>query len=83
MIPGSGRSLGEGNGNPLQYSRLENPMDTGAWWGRVHGVAKELDMTERLTLSFLHFQDGLIFLAFPVAHSACEMVPWAKWISND
>ena len=31
---------GEGNGNPLQYSRLENPMDGGAWWGAVHGVAK-------------------------------------------
>ena len=45
--------LGEGNGNPLQYSCLENPMDRGAWqayspWGR-----KELDTTERLTL--LHF----------------------------
>ena len=39
-IPGSGRSLGEGNGNPLQYSCLKNPMDRGAWWGRVHRVAK-------------------------------------------
>ena len=39
-IPGSGRSLGEGNGNPLQYSCLENPMDRGAWWAIVHGVAK-------------------------------------------
>ena len=39
-IPGSGRSLGEGNGNPLQYSCLENPMDRGAWWATVHGVAK-------------------------------------------
>ena len=38
-IPGSGRSPGEGNGNPLQYSRLENPMDRGAWWATVHGVA--------------------------------------------
>ena len=35
-IPGSGRSPGEGNGNPLQYSRLENPMDRGAWWATVH-----------------------------------------------
>ena len=35
-IPGSGRSPGEGNGNPLQYSCLENPMDGGAWWARVH-----------------------------------------------
>ena len=39
-IPGSGRSPGEGNGNPLQYSCLENLMDGGAWWGKVHGVAK-------------------------------------------
>ena len=38
--PGSKRSPGEGNGNPLQYSCLENPMDGGAWWGAVHGVAK-------------------------------------------
>ena len=38
-IPGSGRSP-EGNGNPLQYSCLENPMDRGAWWATVHGVAK-------------------------------------------
>ena len=39
-IPGSGRSPGEGNGNPLQYSCLENPMDRGAWWATIHGVAK-------------------------------------------
>ena len=39
-IPGSGRSPGEGNGNPLQYSCLENPMDREAWWATVHGVAK-------------------------------------------
>ena len=39
-IPGSGRSLGEGNGNPLQYSCLGNHMDRGAWWATVHRVAK-------------------------------------------
>ena len=39
-IPGSGRSPGEGNGNPLQYSCLENPMGGRAWWATVHGVAK-------------------------------------------
>ena len=39
-IPGSGRSPGEGNGNPLQYSCLENPMDRGAWQATVCGVAK-------------------------------------------
>ena len=40
LIPGSGRSPGEGNGNPLQYSCLGNPMDRGAWWATVHGVAR-------------------------------------------
>ena len=40
LIPGLGRSLGEGNVNPLQYSCLENAMDRGAWWVIVHGVTK-------------------------------------------
>ena len=43
LIPGSGRSPGEGHGNPLQYFCLGNPMDRGAWWA---AVKKELDMTE-------------------------------------
>ena len=45
LIPGSGRSPGEGNGNPLQYSCLGNPMDRGAWWAIGHGVTKESDAT--------------------------------------
>ena len=45
-ILGSRRSPGGGNGNPLQYSCLENPMDRGAWQATVHGDHKELDMTE-------------------------------------
>ena len=45
LIPGSGRSPGEGLGNPLQYSCLENPMDRGAWQDTVHGVT-ESDTTE-------------------------------------
>ena len=40
LIPGSGRSPREGNGYPLQCSCLENPMDRGAWWATVHGVAE-------------------------------------------
>ena len=52
-IPGSGRSPGEGNGNPLQYSCLENPMDRGAWWATVHGVAKSWTWLSHFTS--LHF----------------------------
>ena len=44
-IPGSGRPSGEENGNPLQYSSLENSMDRGAWWATVHEVTKESDIT--------------------------------------
>ena len=53
LIPGSGRSLGEGNGNPLQYSYLENSMDKGAWQSTPHGIA-ELDTTERDTHTHTH-----------------------------
>ena len=54
LLPGSGRSSGEGNGSPLHYSCLENPMDRGAWRATAHGVT-ELEMTEGLTiLFFLH-----------------------------
>ena len=49
-IPGLGRFTG-GNGNPLQYSCLGNPMDRRPWWATVHGVAKELDMTSVLNSS--------------------------------
>ena len=45
LIPWLGRSPGEGNGNPLHYSFLGNPMDREAWWATVHGVAKESAMT--------------------------------------
>ena len=50
LIPGLGRSPGEGNGNPLQYSCLENPMDGGAWWATVHGVAKSQTRLINFTL---------------------------------
>ena len=52
-IPGSGRSPGEGNGSPLQYSCLENPRDRGAWWATVHGVTKS--RTWLSNFSFLWF----------------------------
>ena len=52
-IPGLGRSTGEGNGNPLQYSCLENPMDRGAWQATVHRVAKS--WTRLSDFTSLHF----------------------------
>ena len=50
FIPGSGRSPGEGNGNPLQYSCLENPMDRGAWWATVHTVTKSQTRLKQLSM---------------------------------
>ena len=49
-IPGSERSPREGNGNPFQYSCLVNPMERGAWWATVRGVAKELDTTKTTSI---------------------------------
>ena len=51
-IPGLGRSPGEGNGNPLQYSCLENPMEGGAWQATVHGVAKTRTRLSDFTFIF-------------------------------
>ena len=53
-IPGLGRSPGEGNGTPLQYSCLENPVDGGAWWAAVHGVPKSPTRLSNFTFTF-HF----------------------------
>ena len=54
-IPGLGRSPGEGNGNPLQYSCLEKPMDGGAWWATVNGVAKSRTRLSDFTLLTSYF----------------------------
>ena len=51
LIPGLGRSPGEGNGSPLQYSCLENPMDRGVWWATVCGIEKSGTQLRDLTLS--------------------------------
>ena len=58
-IPGLGRSPGEGNGNPLQYSCLENPTDRGAWWATVYGVTKS--QTQLSDFTSLHFWPQIIF----------------------
>ena len=55
-IPGLGRSPGEGNGNPLRYSCLENPMDRGAWEAAVHGVAKSRTRLIDFTLTLTRWQ---------------------------
>ena len=57
-IPGSGRSPGVGNGNPLQYPCLENPMDGGAWEAAVHGVAKSRTRLSDFTHSLTHYIPG-------------------------
>ena len=51
LILGLGRSPGEGNGNPLQYYSLGNPMDRGAWWATVHRAAKKSDTTLQLNIN--------------------------------
>ena len=57
LIPGSGRSPGEGSGNPLQYSCLENSMNRGAWQGIVHGVEESLTHIE-----FIPYKEIPLFL---------------------
>ena len=64
LTPGSGRSLGEGNGNPLHYSCLENPMDRRTWWATVHGVTKELNTTQQLNNKNHLSSQRLIFRNF-------------------
>ena len=73
-IRGSGRSPGEGNGNPLQYSCLENPMDRGAWQATVHGGRKESNTSEQLT--FLLSADICLAQShWPVSPSAWHALP--------
>ena len=64
LIPGLGRTPGGGHGNPLQYSCLENPMDRGAWWTTVHGVAKSgtTEATERTYNLYFPYFIRLLFL---------------------
>ena len=53
-IPGLGRSLGEGNGNPLEYSCLENPMDRGAWRAIAYGITKSLARLKKLNMHYYY-----------------------------
>ena len=65
LIPGLGISLGGGHGNLLQYSRLENPMDRGAWWATVHGVAESQTRLKQLST-----QKGSVFPAMVLKPSS-------------
>ena len=68
MIPGPGRSLGEGNGYPLQYSCLDISTDRGAWQATAHGSGKESETTERITLFFhlLYNASGYHQSSYPI-----------------
>ena len=72
-IPESGRSPGEGNGNPLQNSSLKNSMDRGAWWATYRSWShKESDMTERLTLSLS--QEPMVLSKYPRPSMECTFL---------
>ena len=58
LIPESGRSPGEGNGNPLQYSCLENPIDEAEWWATVHRVTKSQEGLNEFTFTFILTKNG-------------------------
>ena len=58
-IPGSGRTPGGGNGNPVQYSCLENPMDRGTWWATVHRVAKSETKLKQLSIDMWYTWSSL------------------------
>ena len=88
-IPGSRRPPGEGNGNPLQYSCLENPMDRRVWRATVQGVTKSWDMTEWLTLSFTFYFCHLFFFwimdhslpPFQIFRNGSLYTEYGKWKS--
>ena len=65
-IPGSGRSLGEGNGNPLQYSCLENPMNRGTWCARVHGLRKGQTRLSDYTFTFFQWAPRICHYPFNI-----------------
>ena len=76
-IPGSGRSPGEGNGNPLQYSCLENPMDRGAWQAIVHGVTRvghDLVTKPPLPLGYLYHTPSHSGASYLIGE--CSYIHW-------
>ena len=79
LTPWSGRSPGEGNGNPLQYSGLGNPMDRGAWWATVHGVAKRHDLAikqQQLFRIYIYLYSNLLSILTITLYG---LFWWLKW----
>ena len=74
-IPGLGRSPGGGHGNPLQYSCLENPIDRGAWWATVHGVAKSQMQLKQFSTHVAQLKPGFIILNLTFPYSDCIYFP--------
>ena len=74
LIPGSGRSPGGGNGNPLQYSCLENSMDREAWWATVHGVIKSGTRLKQLSMHASQEDPPLL--------RSCQRKQVVRWISG-
>ena len=74
LIPGSGRSPGEGNGNPLQYSCLKNSIDGGAWWATVHGIVKSRTRLRDFTFIFT-CPPTLARIAFNFPNVTCSLLP--------
>ena len=95
-IPGSGRSSGEGNGNPLQFSCLENSTDSRAWWATVRGVTKSGTWLHNQTTTTLLLIESSSFCAHNLStthvllnlHCLCHSLGWALlaflnfWLSN-
>ena len=87
LIPGWGRSPGEGNGNPLQYSCLENPMNRGAWWATVHRVAKNQTWLSARAYTHTHTHTHTHTLTHGpgavcvFSHSLVFQMEWILWPS--
>ena len=83
LIPGLGRSLGRGHGNPLQYPCLENPMDRGTWWAMVQRVRKSQTLLKWLTHTHIIIRQKYHEVRFQVdmgkSHSTIKLVSFRQW----
>ena len=82
-IPGLGRSPGEGNGNPLQCSCLENPRDRGAWWAAVYGVAQSRTRLKRLSSSSSSIKQAAYLVAQLVKNLPAMQETWIRFLGRE